>query len=314
MGPDTRIILARVLTATAAAVLAAASAWLVIDHIVARQHAPRDKRRVEALITTARTNADKVPELDAEFDRQTKLSLRRASRQETATRILFVASAAFLVCAQWLPSVKRLRVPAMEAIRLDRVSVTTRRSRIGSGSRGDAEASCSCREERLRAASADSDELLSVVDSLVAAYGRDPDAAIPILQAIQSRFGHLPDAALRRVCDTTDITPAQIAGVSSFYAQFRRSPPGRHVVKVCHGTACHVSGARQITEEIRRHLAIADDSDTDPQRLFTVDTVACLGCCSLAPVIMIDDQTKGRLTPGAACEAIDEYRREAESA
>ena len=100
-------------------------------------------------------------------------------------------------------------------------------------------------------------------------------------------------------------TPAQIAGTSSFYAQFRRSPVGRHVVRVCHGTACHVAGAEQITQELRRHLDIAPDADTDPRRLFTVDAVACLGCCSLAPVMMIEEDTVGRLTPASARQALD---------
>ncbi len=146
---------------------------------------------------------------------------------------------------------------------------------------------------------------LSFVDRLVAAEGRSREAAIPILQAIQAHYRYLPDEALRRVCELTDVTPAQLAGTSSFYARFRRSPVGDHIVRVCHGTACHVSGARQITEELRRHLHIPDGSDTDPSRRFTLDEVACLGCCSLAPVLMVDDQTAGRLTPATAVVALD---------
>ena len=83
--------------------------------------------------------------------------------------------------------------------------------------------------------------------------GRGKEAAIPLLQAIQNHYRYLPDDALRRLCELTDITPAEIAGTSSFYGQFRRSPVGKHIVRVCHGTACHVSGARQITEELRRY-------------------------------------------------------------
>ena len=146
------------------------------------------------------------------------------------------------------------------------------------------------------------------MERIVQQQGRSKEAAIPILQAIQSHYRYLPDEALQRVCELTEITPAQIAGTSSFYAQFRRSPVGKHVVRVCHGTACHVSGARQITEELRRRLEIPDGADTDPQRMFTVDEVACLGCCSLAPVIMVDGQTVGKLTPATACEALDGIR------
>jgi NADH:ubiquinone oxidoreductase subunit E len=110
---------------------------------------------------------------------------------------------------------------------------------------------------------------------------------------------------LARVCERTEITAAQIAGTSSFYARFRRSPVGRHVVRVCHGTACHVAGAEQITQELRRHLGIEADADTDPSRRFTIDVVACLGCCSLAPVMMVEEDTVGRLTPASARQSLD---------
>ena len=139
---------------------------------------------------------------------------------------------------------------------------------------------------------------------LVSQIGRGKEAAIPLLQAIQTHYRYLPDEALRRVCELTEITPAEIAGTSSFYGQFRRSPVGEHIVRVCHGTACHVSGARQITEELRRYLAIPDGEDTDAARLFTLDEVACLGCCSLAPVLMVDGHTAGKLTPATACDAL----------
>jgi NADH:ubiquinone oxidoreductase subunit E len=145
---------------------------------------------------------------------------------------------------------------------------------------------------------------LTFVDQLVSQLGRSREAAIPLLQAIQTHYRYLPDEALRRLCELTEITPAEISGTSSFYGQFRRSPVGEHVVRVCHGTACHVSGARQITEELRRYLAIPDGEDTDAARLFTLDEVACLGCCSLAPVLMVDGHTAGKLTPATACDAL----------
>jgi NADH:ubiquinone oxidoreductase subunit E len=147
------------------------------------------------------------------------------------------------------------------------------------------------------------------IDELVTRFGRGREAAIPILQAIQAHYRYLPDEALRRVCELTEITPAQLAGTSSFYSQFRRSPVGRHVVRVCHGTACHVAGADQITEELRRHLEIPPGADTDPERRFTVDKVACVGCCSLAPVMMIGEETAGRLTPATARQALDAVER-----
>jgi len=141
--------------------------------------------------------------------------------------------------------------------------------------------------------------------SLIPEIGHTREAVIPLLQAIQSHYRYLPEDALRRICELTQITPAQIAGISSFYGQFRHSPVGKHMVKVCHGTACHVAGARQITEELRRTLAIPEGADTDPSRTFTVEQVACLGCCSLAPVLMVDDHTAGKLTPARACDALE---------
>jgi NADH:ubiquinone oxidoreductase subunit E len=163
---------------------------------------------------------------------------------------------------------------------------------------------------RVAAAADDSTEEpeidLSIVDDIIIKEGRNREAAIPILQAIQTHFRYLPDEALKKVCEETDITPAQIAGTSSFYSQFRRSPVGKHVVKVCHGTACHVSGIVPIHDEMRRYLSIPEDADTDPKRKFTLDKVACLGCCSLAPVMMIDEHTVGRLTPATACAALHE--------
>ncbi len=149
---------------------------------------------------------------------------------------------------------------------------------------------------------------LSPINRIVDDIGGEPDAVIPILQAVQEEYRYLPQEALQRVCELTEITLASIIGVSTFYAQFRHSPVGRYIVKVCHGTACHVSGATEITDEVRRRLQIEPESDTDPERMFTVDEVACLGCCSLAPVIMIEETTAGKLTPASACQAIEAYR------
>ncbi len=137
---------------------------------------------------------------------------------------------------------------------------------------------------------------LSFVDKIVEEIGQGTEVVIPILQAIQEHYRYLPEETLQRVCEITDITPAQIIGVSTFYSQFRHRPVGRHIISMCHGTACHVKGAGMIDDVLRYHLGISGDDDTDSDELFTIQKVACLGCCTLAPVLQIDGITYGHLT------------------
>ena len=137
---------------------------------------------------------------------------------------------------------------------------------------------------------------LKYVDDAVSRLGRAPDSVIPILQALQDHYGYLPEEALQRVCAATKITPAAISGVSTFYDMFRHEPSGKHIVHVCHGTACHVGGAERVEDALRRHLHIPEGADTDAERRFTIERVACLGCCTLAPVVRIEDETIGFAT------------------
>ena len=109
-----------------------------------------------------------------------------------------------------------------------------------------------------------------------------------MLQAIQSRYRYLPEDALRKVADASEMTPAQIAGVASFYGQFRQRPVGEHIIRVCEGTACHVSGAVEVRTELRRCLGMTGDEDTDPSGQFTVERVACVGL--LQPGARDDDR------------------------
>ncbi len=148
---------------------------------------------------------------------------------------------------------------------------------------------------------------LQFVDEVVDRVGRSPDAVIPILQAMQDHYGYLPEEALRRISEVTEITPASITGVSSFYDMFRHKPVGRHVVRVCHGTACHVTGAERVEDTLRRHLRIRSGTDTDDKDLFTIEQVACLGCCTLAPVVRIGENTSGHVTAERAPQIISDF-------
>jgi NADH-quinone oxidoreductase subunit F len=152
-----------------------------------------------------------------------------------------------------------------------------------------------------------SDDDIGFVDRIVEEIGRGEESVIPILQAIQDHYRYLPEPILQRVCEITDITPSQIIGVSTFYSQFRHRPVGQHIISVCHGTACHVKGSGLIQEAICRHLQISDNDDTDSNGLFTVQKVACLGCCTLAPVVQIDDVTYGYLTPDIVPKMLDDF-------
>jgi NADH-quinone oxidoreductase subunit F len=139
---------------------------------------------------------------------------------------------------------------------------------------------------------------LTDVDRIIASIGTRQQDLIPILNALQSHFNYLPEPALRRIPEKTTISAASVAGVATFYAQFRHRPAGLHTVKVCIGTACHVKGAEGIYDAFRKHLGIPDAEDTDKDKLFTVEKVACLGCCMLAPAVQIDDITYGFVEPG----------------
>ena len=134
--------------------------------------------------------------------------------------------------------------------------------------------------------------VLTAIDEL----NISPDSnLITILQNVQERFGYLPPAALREISIRTRVPLARVYGVVSFYAQFHTDPRGRHTVRCCHGTACHVKGAGGVMDAIERTLGITEGQTTEDM-MFYFETVACLGTCFLAPVIMIDDQYFGNLT------------------
>jgi len=146
-----------------------------------------------------------------------------------------------------------------------------------------------------------------VVDKIIAENGRAVESVIPILQAIQAVYHYLPEEALIRVAETTDISLSRIYGISTFYNQFRHQPVGKHMIKVCVGTACHVKGAMQVYDAFKRHLKLDENEDTDVEGLFTVEKVACLGCCTIAPAVQIDQHTFGHVEPGRVGEILEEF-------
>ena len=129
---------------------------------------------------------------------------------------------------------------------------------------------------------------------------------IPALQQAQAREGYISRESMEEIHRSTGIPLAQIYGVATFYAQFRLRPVGKHIVRICHGTACHVSGATGISKSVRDTLDV-EDGETTADRLFTVETVSCVGCCSLAPVMVVDQATYGNLKPAAIRRILKGY-------
>jgi NADH-quinone oxidoreductase subunit E len=143
---------------------------------------------------------------------------------------------------------------------------------------------------------ADEKLLLESIKSELVKLGRERSKLIPALQLIQSKLGYLPPAAIHMVAEHLNISSSEVYGVATFYNQFRFNPPGRNPVKVCLGTACHVKGGDIILENFERKLEIKE-GQTTPDREFSIDRVACVGCCALAPVAVVGETVHGHMQP-----------------
>jgi NADH-quinone oxidoreductase subunit E len=151
--------------------------------------------------------------------------------------------------------------------------------------------------------------LLPLIDKFKGKKG----SLIPLLQGAQNIYGYIPVDVFKKISDETGLSLSDLYGVATFYAQFRLVPAGKHIIKVCHGTACHVQNADSITDAIQEALGVKD-GETTPDKLFTLESVACLGCCSLAPVMMIGEETHGKLTKASAVKVIKDIKiKETES-
>ena len=148
---------------------------------------------------------------------------------------------------------------------------------------------------------------LTLLDGVLDEYADVPGSLITILQKAQGIYGYLPRDVIYRIAERTGNSPAKVMGVVTFYAQFRLEPIGKNLIMLCKGTACHVNGSESILAALSEELGVGDGETTE-DGLFTLDTVACLGCCSLSPVMMINGETHGPLTPAKAISIINEYR------
>ena len=154
--------------------------------------------------------------------------------------------------------------------------------------------------------------MIARVDAIIERVGTSRRVIIPLLQALQAEFSYLPSDALQRVYERTEIDRAQMISVSTFYAQFRHIPYGRHIIKVCTGTACHVKGANNVYDAFRRELNMDEETITTADQQYSIEKIACLGCCALAPVVQIDEKIFGHVQPGRVREVLDEFQQYAQ--
>jgi len=140
------------------------------------------------------------------------------------------------------------------------------------------------------------EQILVCVDEVLSNNSKNRENLIPILQKVQAKLGYLPALAMEKIAEDTKVPAADVYGLATFYNQFRLNPPGKHQVKVCLGTACYMVGGDITLESFERRMEIKE-GETSPDRLYSLERVACVGCCTMAPVVVVDDQVEGKVTP-----------------
>ncbi len=147
---------------------------------------------------------------------------------------------------------------------------------------------------------------LGPLNEILEKYGSERGALIPLLQATQEAYGYLDQSLMRALAKGAGYQLSQVYGVATFFAQFRLEPIGKNLIKICHGTACHVAGAEQITGEVGSVLGIEDGQTTEDQQ-FTLESVMCVGACSLAPIMIVNEDTHGKLKPANIRKILKRY-------
>lgn len=274
----------------AVAALTLAIAVLVIDYAIEVRSADASAERLQQTEIAAREDSAAAEAFSAEVDRQTARSLIRRRRQRLAGSGALIAAGVCLA----LVKLRKAAKPAAPRLVADAVA---RRAAVGPPESG------------VMTSPTDTGTVppidLSPLDGIVAQTGREPRHLIPLLHAVNQHYHYLPPAALGRLAEATGIPHEQVAGVASFYSQFRDRPRGEHVVQVCRGTACHVAGADRVLAELRRELHIPPGHDTDSAGIATIEAVGCLGCCTLAPVVEVDDRIEGHVSVQSLPNVVD---------
>ena len=147
------------------------------------------------------------------------------------------------------------------------------------------------------------------IDSIIANYQGQRWGLIPLLHEVQEALGYIPPEAIPRIATGLGLFPSQVQGVITFYAQFYTEPLGKNVVRVCPGTACHVRGGKTILKLVKRHLGI-EDGETTPDLMFSLERVACIGCCALAPNMVVNKTIFGSMNPKKITAVFSQYGRQ----
>ena len=156
-------------------------------------------------------------------------------------------------------------------------------------------------------------EIEALIDDILSKHNPvSSSPLIPILQAVQNQQGYLSEESMRIVSDRTGASPSRVYGVATFYHQFRLRPEGKHKISICRGTACHVAGATDLYDQLVKELELSLAEDTTKDGLFTLQEVRCLGACSLAPVIKVDETVYGKVTVKKLREILDQYREDSQ--
>ena len=150
----------------------------------------------------------------------------------------------------------------------------------------------------------------AVVDQILAHYEHRPSAQIAVMQDVQAQYRYLPAEAIEQIAEGLGISVAKAYSVATFYENFSLEAKGKHIIRICDGTACHVRRSIPILEALRRELGVSEKKKTTDDMLFTLETVSCLGACGLAPVMTLDDKVHPAMTPEKALALIDEIRKE----
>ena len=150
------------------------------------------------------------------------------------------------------------------------------------------------------------------LDELLSPYSGESGDLIPILQEVQERFGYLPREVMQKIAKFLRLPQSTVYGVSTFYAQFKFVPTGKRIVKVCRGTACHVRGAERILREVEKQLGIKPGETTSDME-YTLETVACIGACALAPTMVVDKETQRKMTPKKVAELFSNISKAGEN-